>query len=327
MRLQQQPFDVLRTLITRPGEVVTRDDLRKALWADGVTVDFDQSLNKSVTKLRDALGDLATSPRFIETLPKRGYRFIADVYDADAAHPTVRTVPEQAARPVTDRLGWPPVGVVVCGGRSNRSGRHDCHVVHHGHAQFRAIDRGTRRDVPQRGQRPNTRADLCRSRRLRPRSSCLVAAFRGKPEAGSPALYAGGCVESALRRRTCRAGRQLGASGQLWLRRSPRGHAACARRGESRAAARPQPRPRPCLARANGDDLRLGLAHRRLAFRARDRARARRRDDPPMVCLLLQCDRSPSGGDRRGAPGDRGRPALAVGEYGAGLRAVPVAAL
>ncbi len=79
VRLQQQPFLVLRALIERPGEAVTREDLRRAVWPDGITVDFDQSLNKSVTKLRDALGDSVTSPRFIETLPKRGYRFIAPV--------------------------------------------------------------------------------------------------------------------------------------------------------------------------------------------------------------------------------------------------------
>ena len=83
VRLQQQPFGVLRVLLERPGEVVTRDDLRNVLWPEGITVDFDQSLNKSVTKLRDALGDLAASPRFIETLPKRGYRFIAEVRSTD----------------------------------------------------------------------------------------------------------------------------------------------------------------------------------------------------------------------------------------------------
>jgi DNA-binding winged helix-turn-helix (wHTH) protein/tetratricopeptide (TPR) repeat protein len=79
VRLQQQPFELLRALLEHPGELVTRDSLRRTLWPDGVTVDFDQSLNKSVTKLRQALGDTASSPRFVETLPKRGYRFIAPV--------------------------------------------------------------------------------------------------------------------------------------------------------------------------------------------------------------------------------------------------------
>ncbi|MEZ5283210.1 MAG: winged helix-turn-helix domain-containing protein, partial [Vicinamibacterales bacterium] len=79
VRLQQQPFDVLRVLVEQHGQVVTREALHRHLWPEGVTVDFDQSLNKAVTKLRDALGDTADSPRFIETLPKRGYRFIAPV--------------------------------------------------------------------------------------------------------------------------------------------------------------------------------------------------------------------------------------------------------
>ncbi|MCA1586130.1 MAG: winged helix-turn-helix domain-containing protein, partial [Acidobacteria bacterium] len=77
--IQQQPFEVLRALVEQPGEVVTREALRKRLWPQGIVVDFDQSLNKSLTKLRDALGDRAANPRFIQTLPKRGYRFIAPV--------------------------------------------------------------------------------------------------------------------------------------------------------------------------------------------------------------------------------------------------------
>lgn len=85
VKLQQQPFDLLVVLLEQPGQVVTREALHRRLWPDGVTVDFDQSLNKAVTKLRDALGDTAESPRFIETLPKRGYRFIAPV---DATRPT-----------------------------------------------------------------------------------------------------------------------------------------------------------------------------------------------------------------------------------------------
>lgn len=85
VRVQQQPFDVLRALLEQPGQLVTREALHKRLWPDGVTVDFDQSLNKALTKLRDALGDTADSPRFIETLPKRGYRFIADVQHSTPA--------------------------------------------------------------------------------------------------------------------------------------------------------------------------------------------------------------------------------------------------
>lgn len=79
IRLERQPTAVLRMLLEQPGEVVSREDLRSRLWPDGVHVDFDHNLNKAVGKLREALGDSATSPRFIETKPKQGYRFIAEV--------------------------------------------------------------------------------------------------------------------------------------------------------------------------------------------------------------------------------------------------------
>jgi TolB-like protein/DNA-binding winged helix-turn-helix (wHTH) protein/Flp pilus assembly protein TadD len=74
--LQPQPFEILRALLERPGEVVTREELRGRLWSNGAYVDFDHSLNKAIGKLRDALGDDADSPRYIETLPRHGYRFI-----------------------------------------------------------------------------------------------------------------------------------------------------------------------------------------------------------------------------------------------------------
>jgi TolB-like protein/DNA-binding winged helix-turn-helix (wHTH) protein/tetratricopeptide (TPR) repeat protein len=82
IRLQEQPFQVLAALVERPGEVVTREELRERLWPSGVIVDFDHSLNKAVNKLRDALGDAADNPRFIETLPRRGYRFLIPVTDS-----------------------------------------------------------------------------------------------------------------------------------------------------------------------------------------------------------------------------------------------------
>ena len=74
--LQPQPLEILRALLERPGEVVTREELRHRLWNNGAYVDFDRSLNKAIVKLRDALGDDADSPRYIETLPRHGYRFI-----------------------------------------------------------------------------------------------------------------------------------------------------------------------------------------------------------------------------------------------------------
>jgi DNA-binding winged helix-turn-helix (wHTH) protein/tetratricopeptide (TPR) repeat protein/TolB-like protein len=79
LKLQDQPFQILAALLERPGEVVTREDLRQRLWPGDTFVDFDNSVNIAIRKLRKALNDDATQPRFIETLPKRGYRFIAPV--------------------------------------------------------------------------------------------------------------------------------------------------------------------------------------------------------------------------------------------------------
>src|SRR6266705_5300240 len=79
IKLQEQPFRVLTVLLQRPGEVVTRDELRNQNWPPDTFVDFENSLNTAINKLRDALGDSADNPRFIETLAKRGYRLIAPV--------------------------------------------------------------------------------------------------------------------------------------------------------------------------------------------------------------------------------------------------------
>jgi DNA-binding winged helix-turn-helix (wHTH) protein len=77
--LQEQPFHVLAALLDRPGQLVTRDELMKQLWPSDTFVDFDQSLNKAVNRLREALDDSADYPRFIETVPRRGYRFIGPI--------------------------------------------------------------------------------------------------------------------------------------------------------------------------------------------------------------------------------------------------------
>src|ERR1700674_1810691 len=79
INLQEQPFQVLVLLLERPGEVVTRDELSKSLWPQNTFVDFERGLNKAINKLRAALRDHAEKPCFIETLPQRGYRFIAPV--------------------------------------------------------------------------------------------------------------------------------------------------------------------------------------------------------------------------------------------------------
>jgi len=79
LRLQEQPFQVLSLLLERPGELVTREELRQKLWPADTFVDFDHSLNTAINKLRETLGDSSSEPRYIETLPRRGYRFIAAV--------------------------------------------------------------------------------------------------------------------------------------------------------------------------------------------------------------------------------------------------------
>jgi TolB-like protein/DNA-binding winged helix-turn-helix (wHTH) protein/Tfp pilus assembly protein PilF len=90
IRIQQQPMKLLEILLERPAEVVTREELRGRIWPNESFGDFDQALNIAIAKLRSALGDSAENPRFIETLPKRGYRFIADVSIVDAGARTKR---------------------------------------------------------------------------------------------------------------------------------------------------------------------------------------------------------------------------------------------
>src|SRR5262245_40730820 len=83
LKLQDQPFRVLQILLEHAGEVVTRDELQRQIWPSDTFVDFDRGLNNAVKRLREALADSAEQPRFIETLPKRGYRFIAHVNSAN----------------------------------------------------------------------------------------------------------------------------------------------------------------------------------------------------------------------------------------------------
>src|ERR1700719_3004976 len=88
VRLPQQSFRVLAMLLERPGQLVTREELRARLWPAGTFVEYDQGLNTAVKRLREALRDSAEAPRFIETLPKRGYRFIAAI-EAQAIAPVM----------------------------------------------------------------------------------------------------------------------------------------------------------------------------------------------------------------------------------------------
>ncbi len=100
VKLQEQPFQVLAMLLEHRGEVVAREDLQKTLWPGDTFVDFDHGLNKAINKIRRALGDSAENPRFVETVGRRGYRFIADVAVVDVA-------PPDRPEPVAGRLPGP----------------------------------------------------------------------------------------------------------------------------------------------------------------------------------------------------------------------------
>src|SRR5438132_14039840 len=89
IRLQNQPFQILAMLLERPGEIVTRETLRQKLWASDTFVDFDHGLNNAINRLREVLGDSAENARYIETLPRRGYRFIAPIEDGPRQLPGV----------------------------------------------------------------------------------------------------------------------------------------------------------------------------------------------------------------------------------------------
>lgn len=117
IRLQEQPFQVLVMLLENAGRVVTRDDLRQRIWPSDTFVDFDHSLNTAVNKIRESLGDSASSPRFVETLARRGYRFIAPVDGMDPAatampKPSVSTLAVAQEKParadITDTTALHP---------------------------------------------------------------------------------------------------------------------------------------------------------------------------------------------------------------------------
>jgi Tol biopolymer transport system component/DNA-binding winged helix-turn-helix (wHTH) protein len=108
IRLQEQPFAVLAALLEHPGEVVTREELIARLWPDGTIVDFDRGLNAAVTRLRQALSDSAETPRYVETVARRGYRFVGMVdAPAAAAVPPVVSPPEKHRR-----SPWPAAAAI-----------------------------------------------------------------------------------------------------------------------------------------------------------------------------------------------------------------------
>jgi len=109
VKLHAQPFQVLMLLLERPGELLTREDISRELWPEGTFVDYEHSVNSAVNRLREALGDKAGNPRFVETLARRGYRFVAPVERIGAAEESASAVSAvQAAEPMAkaaDDLG------------------------------------------------------------------------------------------------------------------------------------------------------------------------------------------------------------------------------
>jgi DNA-binding winged helix-turn-helix (wHTH) protein len=114
--LQDQPARVLGLLVMRAGRLVTREELRDALWPEDTFVEFDAAIAVAINKIRRALGDSATNPRFIETVPKHGYRFLADVQpllpDAIEA-PPVSSLAPRAASPLRPASSWPIIAAVI----------------------------------------------------------------------------------------------------------------------------------------------------------------------------------------------------------------------
>src|SRR5579862_682271 len=90
VRLNGQPFQLLLLLLERQGELLTREEISEALWPDGTVVDFEHGVNSAVNRIREALGDSAGSPRYVQTLARRGYRFVAPVERIDPASSAVR---------------------------------------------------------------------------------------------------------------------------------------------------------------------------------------------------------------------------------------------
>lgn len=113
VKVQEQPFQILAMLLARPGQVVTREELQKKLWPSDIFVDFDRSLNAAIRRLRDALGDSAENPRFVETVARRGYRFLAPVNGA-ALNVVSQPAFQNPARPKQFRIFLAVAALLLC---------------------------------------------------------------------------------------------------------------------------------------------------------------------------------------------------------------------
>ena len=86
IRLQEQPLEILQMLLEHPGKVISREELRQKVWSSDTFVDFDHGINNAIKRLREALADTAETPRYIETLPRRGYRFVGTIEPWQSCH-------------------------------------------------------------------------------------------------------------------------------------------------------------------------------------------------------------------------------------------------
>jgi len=108
IRLQEQPFRILALLLERPGQIVTREEIRQRLWSHDTFVEFDDALNTAVRKLRESLNDSADNPRFLETIPRRGYRFVAV-----GVNPTATISPLSVMKSASNKLRFESMGTSV----------------------------------------------------------------------------------------------------------------------------------------------------------------------------------------------------------------------
>jgi TolB-like protein/DNA-binding winged helix-turn-helix (wHTH) protein/Flp pilus assembly protein TadD len=122
IKIQDQPFQILEILLKRPGELVTREELRTKLWAEDTFVDFDAGLNAAIRRLRDVLSDSADEPRYIETLPRHGYRFIASVETEPASKPELQTATNLESAPENGHQEIPSVLLAEVGRVSDTTG-------------------------------------------------------------------------------------------------------------------------------------------------------------------------------------------------------------